>query len=139
MKKEYVAPTMVCEEFVANEYIAACGASGVVYNFSCDAGGGDLGEVWLETNGVAGLQKEAEYVWRGHKKVKVYDADISLGGYYACGATHEAESDSGFRAGYYQEYGSRKIVDVIVWRGTRNDNVHCTEELDMTKWETAKS
>lgn len=24
MKKEYVAPTMVCEEFVANEYVAAC-------------------------------------------------------------------------------------------------------------------
>lgn len=38
MKRAYVRPTMVGERFVANEYVAACGDSGTVYKFECDAG-----------------------------------------------------------------------------------------------------
>lgn len=38
MKRAYVRPTMVGERFVANEYVAACGDSGTVYNFVCNAG-----------------------------------------------------------------------------------------------------
>lgn len=139
MKKVYVAPTMVCEEFAANEYVAACGDSGVVYKFSCDAGGGASGNVWLETNGVDGLQKDAKFEGKWPNIVKVYDADQDLGGYHACGAKHEAESNSGFHAGYYQKYYSDKVVNVIVWRGPRNDNTHCTEILNKNQWETAKS
>ena len=36
--KNYVKPMMESEVFAANEYIAACGDSGVVYNFECNAG-----------------------------------------------------------------------------------------------------
>lgn len=38
MKKEYVRPVIVGERFAPNEYIAACGDSGKVYKFECNAG-----------------------------------------------------------------------------------------------------
>lgn len=138
-KKAYVKPTMESETFVPNTYVAACGDSGTVYNFTCDAGGGKSGTVYLETNGKPGLQKG----WGG---------DQSLGGYHACGTTHEADSDNAFLNGYYvtEEWvqdgffpwdGHYKdvVTDVIVWRGPYNNNVHCTTNLDMDSWETVKS
>lgn len=42
MKRAYVRPTMVGERFVANEYVAACGDSGKVYKFNCNAGDKNL-------------------------------------------------------------------------------------------------
>ena len=38
--RDYVKPMMDSEVFAANEYFSACGDSGVVYKFKCDAGGG---------------------------------------------------------------------------------------------------
>lgn len=135
-KKAYVKPSMESETFVPNTYVAACGDSGTVYKFKCDAGGGESGTVYLETNGKPGLQTG----WGG---------DRSLGGYHACGTTHEADSDNAFLNGYYvtEEYvGSwpsghyeKVTTDVIVWRGVHNNNVHCTTNLDMDSWETVKS
>ena len=135
--REYVKPTMEGEVFAANEYIAACGESGIVYNFVCDAGGGVSGKVYVETNGVEGLQTRRQWVdgWDGHWQ----SADRSLGGYKACGTTHAAESTDGFLDGYYVSSKTDKITPVIIWRGERGDNVHCTEELDMDKWTTQKS
>lgn len=40
MKRVYEAPAVSLEQFAANEYIAACGDTGTVYKFVCDAGGG---------------------------------------------------------------------------------------------------
>lgn len=138
-KRAYVKPSLESEAFVPNTYVAACGDHGVVYKFKCDAGGGKSGLVYLETNGRPGLQTG----WGG---------DQSLGGYYACGTTHEADSDDPFLNGYYvtEEWvpGSgfwnpghweEKVTDVIVWRGPYNNNVHCTTNLDKNSWETAKS
>ena len=34
MKRTYVRPTMVGERFVANEYVAACGEGGTVYELN---------------------------------------------------------------------------------------------------------
>lgn len=51
MKRRYERPSAYIEEFTPNEYVAACGDSGTVYMFRCDAGGGYSGTVWLETNG----------------------------------------------------------------------------------------
>lgn len=129
-------PETVVDKFEANEYVAACGDSGTVYKFKCDAGGGKSGTVYLETNGRPGLQ-----TGRG--------GDQYLSMYYACGITHEAESDDDFQRGYYvtEEWvggiwgGHFETIttDVIVWRGPNNDNTHCTTNLDMDSWETAKS
>lgn len=63
MKRRYERPSAYIEEFTPNEYVAACGDSGTVYMFRCDAGGGYSGTVWLETNGEPGLQKKGR--WEG--------------------------------------------------------------------------
>lgn len=54
MKRAYVRPTMVGERFVANEYVAACGDSGKVYKFNCNAGDKNLWDypykVYVDSN-----------------------------------------------------------------------------------------
>lgn len=127
MKRAYVRPTMVGERFVANEYVAACGDSGTVYKFKCDAGGGESGVVYEESNGKDDLQ--ARPVFLG--------GDRRLGPYHACGVTHEAEVQDKFLKGYYVCGGS--VTDVIIWRGEDGDNVHCTTNLKQETWGTAKS
>ena len=126
MKRKYERPWMVGEEFSPNEFIAACGDSNTVYKFKCDAGGGVVGDVYLETNGQEGLQ-----TGRG--------GDRYLSGYKACGTTHEAQTTDDFLDGYYVTGRGRNVTPVIVWRGPKNDNTHCTENLDMSTWETTKS
>lgn len=125
MKKRYERPSAYIEEFTPNEYVAACGDSGKVYKFRCDAGGGHYGDVWLETNETPGLQQ------MGRKK------DKYLSGYKACGITHEANSKDSFLDGYYVRGGN--VQKVIVWRGPERDNTHCTINLNMDTWATAKS
>lgn len=129
-------PMTVIQKFVANEYVAACHDWNTVYKFTCDAGGGKSGTVYLETNGRPGLQTG----WGG---------DQYLSGYHACGIQHEADKDDAFLNGYYvtEEYVGfwpfghyeTTTTDVIVWRGPNNDNTHCTTNLDKDSWETAKS
>ena len=112
--KNYVKPMMESEVFAANEYIAACGDSGTTYLFTCDAGGGRIGSVYLETNGRPGLQ-----TGRG--------GDQYLSGYEACGTKHKADSDDEFLDGYYVTtgwFGQQNVTKVIVWRGPNNDNTH---------------
>lgn len=130
VKNVWVQPQTVVQQFVANEYVAACGDLNKVYKFKCDAGGGRSGDVYLETNGKPGLQTD----WWG--------GDTYLSGYHACGTTHEAKTTDDFLDGYYVTsswFGGTKTTPVIVWRGPNNDNTHCTENLDMNSWETAKS
>lgn len=137
--KKWSRPMTFVQKFEANEYVATCGDSGTTYLFTCDAGGGKSGTVYLETNGQLGLQTD----WGG---------DRSLGGYHAFGTQHEADSDDAFLEGYYvtEEWVSTGpfpwdghyedvITDVIVWRGPWGNNTHCTTNLDMDTWETAKS
>ena len=134
--KNYVKPMMESEVFAANEYIAACGDSGVVYKFKCDAGDGVPGSVYEETNGIPGLQTSGR---NRDREIASY-AFGGLIGYHACGTVHEAESDSGFYDGYYCERGNTSNpVSVIIWKGEYNNNVHCTTNLDQDSWETAKS
>lgn len=131
MKRAYVRPTMVGERFVANEYVAACGDTEYgKYKFICDAGGGVSGDVYRESNGKPGFQKG--YGLFG------YGGDEWLGGYNACGTTHEASTTDDFQNGYYIPDGG-DAVDVIIWRGKRGDNIHCTTNLNRDSWETTKS
>lgn len=123
-------PLTLVQKFEPNEYCASCGDLNKVYKFKCDAGGGESGSVYLETNGKPGLQTD----W--------WDGDQYLSGYHACGTEHEAKTTDDFLAGYYVTsswLGGTKTTPVIVWRGPNNDNTHCTENLDMDSWPTAKS
>lgn len=103
--------------------------------FRCDAGGGYSGTVWLETNGEPGLQKKGR--WEGWGEY--HPGDEKLGGYHACGTTHEANSTDKFLDGYYIMKGSDRPQNVIVWRGPKGDDTHCTTNLNMKEWATAKS
>ncbi len=135
MRKEWMEPVIEVQEFVANEYVASCGESGKVYNFECNAGKSE-NSYYVYTNGADGLPGTSD--------------DVRLGGYHPCGKTHSAESDSDFAYGYmYRIYGydwlGRPQVDrndctnVIIWRGEDGNNIHCTTNLDINSWETAKS
>ena len=134
-------PFTEVQKFEANEYVAACGESGVVYKFKCDAGGGVYGSVYEETNGIPGLQTGR----RGDTELAGYSNSwFGESGFYACNKTHEAESSNAFVNGYYCAKGDTKNpVSVIVWKEPRGgwlpDNIHCTTNLDMDSWETAKS
>ncbi len=44
-RKVWKQPLTVVQKFMPNEYVAACGDSGVVYKFRCDAGDGVYGSV----------------------------------------------------------------------------------------------
>lgn len=131
MKRAYVRPTMVGERFVANEYVAACGDTEYgKYKFTCDAGGDVSGDVYRESNGKAGFQKGHGLFGNG--------GDEWLGGYHACGTTHEASTTDDFLNGYYIP-DSGKVENVIIWRGKRGNNIHCTTNLNRDSWETTKS
>ncbi len=138
-KNVWVQPQTVVQQFVANEYVSACGDSGTTYLFTCDAGGGESGDVYLETNGEDGLQTRGHFVQTGDNwwETKWVPADEYLSGYHACGTTHEASSTGAFLNGYYVRNGNS--TPVIVWRGPYNDNTHCTTNLNKDDWETLKS
>lgn len=132
MKKRWEEPRILVQKFMPNEYVAACGDSGVVYNFECNAGNRqdsynvyyDDGRPLASSNGIE-------------------EWSAQFAGYHPCGATHKAESDSGFYDGYMylQDWwgdntGDR--IDVVIWT-QYNTDVHCTTKLDMNEWSTAKS
>lgn len=141
MKQQvWSSPKTAFEEFVPQVYCAACGDSGIVYKFTCDAPGGPL---YYFPNKPANLDAPNSG-----------EEGTLLGyGYHPCEAFHEAQAKSGFYWGYvdksHGEWGNddfewlNGILDedekVIVWKGENNDNGHATTQLDMKKWETAKS
>ena len=122
MKRVYERPMMFAQEFTANEYVAACGDSGKTYKFVCDAG--DSRSDW-------------EYGY------KVFGNDGKQYGYNyrKCGKTHEADSDGFFIKGYMDDWQTREEekIEVYIWTGENGDNCHCTTNVNMNSWETAKS
>ena len=132
MKKTWEEPKILVQKFVANEYVAACGTSGVVYNFECNAGEKHKKYAVKDSNGnVATISG------------KYMNGGGLLGGsyYHPCGETHEADSDSGFLTGFHlddTETWWDDDIKVIIWTDHDRD-VHCTTNLDINHWETAKS
>lgn len=136
MRKEWMEPVIEVQEFVANEYVAACGDHGTVYKFKCNAGDKNLGpwdypyeypyKVYIDSNNNGNLD----------------DGDKYLSRYHACGATHEASVNDAFLSGFMVDirpFHDQTPVRVIIWRGEKGDNTHCTINLNMSSWETAKS
>lgn len=140
MKKAFAMPKIVVEQFVPNEYVAACGDENKVYLFECDSG--------RDFMNIFGFSIDA---WGD----VFLDDGTNLtpgGGYYhPCGETHEASTTDDFQHGYFvlnagndrqtipilgQPY---QKVEVIVWRGPNGNNVHCTTKLDIDSWTTTKS
>lgn len=127
-KRVYRKPVMESETFVPQTYIAACGDSGVVYKFKCDAGGGVSGNVYVDSN------HNGEYDFLIDKELTGW----ILSTYHACGETHEAPKTDEFLDGFYRAFGTLNYQKVKIWTdgGT---NIHCTTNLNEDTWETAKS
>lgn len=129
MRKEWMEPVIEVQEFVANEYVAACGDSGTVYKFTCDAPRGRL-YYYPESDG----QIDGKYTGSGSQK--------RIGPYHPCWAKHEASVTDAFYDGFvdYERNGKQDPGEgVIVWRGPNNKDGHATTNLDINSWETAKS
>ncbi len=129
MKKEYTSPLIICEEFQVDEYVAACGDSGTVYNFECNAGLADkkyaIKDSYNRPVTIAG---------------KLMDGSNRY--FHPCGKTHQASVDSEFIRGYHiDDIGTRytdENIGVVVWVDNAK-GIHCTTELDIDSWETTKS
>ena len=139
MKQVWSSPKTSFEQFVPQNYIAACGDSGVVYKFTCDVNDGRDGGVWQETNGRTGLQIEGGWGYEADTRIS-----RSNSSFHGCGEEHEAEATDEFLMNcYYLSYSNRnnpsKAIPVVVWRGENGDNIHCNPNLNKNEWETAKS
>ena len=53
--------------------------------------------------------------------------------------TTSLQTNPFYSDGYYIMKGSDRPQNVIVWRGPKGDNTHCTTNLNMKEWATAKS
>lgn len=124
-KQKWVRPQAIVQEFVANEYVAACGDSGKVYNFTCDAPKGTLYYYPNSDGKIDGVHD-------------VNDKARELGSYRPCEAKHEASSTNDFYDGYVKNFWGKR-TNVIVWRGKYGRNGHATTNLDMNSWEIVKS
>ncbi len=132
MRKTWEEPRISVQEFIANEYVAACGDKNKVYKFVCDAStkyGTGLTGSTVFTNGKDGVMGTSD--------------DVALGPYGACSITHEASTKDEFIAGYMKKnvlgYPVGEALPVIIWRGEDGHNIHCTTNLDMDSWVTEKS
>lgn len=124
MRKNYVKPALISEEFVPQTYVAACehtesGAGW--YKFVCDAGSGERGDI-ITDEGI-NLTKNG-----------------FLNNYYhACNEAHEAPTTDEFEYGYFYKNGGNdrttgyEKVRVIIWTG--DGDVHATENLNQDTWE----
>ena len=131
--RNWERPMVTVDTFVANEFVSTCGENHKVYNFECNAGDED-GMYDVFTNDGRNLTKGI------------------LNYYHPCKATHKAEEDSGFIEGVMIDNGGiddRYYIDlkgiheypktkVIIWTDNGTD-VHCTTNLEMNEWTTAKS
>ena len=72
MKKKWIEPQILVQEFVPNEYVAACGDKNKVYKFKCTA---DAGTLYYYPQGDGTI----DGIYRGTGKAK------ELGSYQPCG------------------------------------------------------
>lgn len=130
--RNWEKPMAVVDAFVANEFVSACGDSGVVYKFNCNAG-------------KMGHDYAAKDRYGNIAKISGHYIDGGFGwnhwSFTPCGEKHEAESDSEFLTGYHiDDLSTRKDenIQVIIWTNNGTD-IHCTTNLNKSTWETAKS
>ena len=91
MRKEWMEPVIKVQEFVANEYVAAC-ESGMVYKFECNAPAGDL-YYYPKSDG------KIDGTYNGSGRARL------LGSYHPCGTKHDASATSYFYDGFIDMMG----------------------------------
>lgn len=127
--RNWERPMAVVDAFVANEFVSACGDKGTIYKFECDAPRG-----WLYYYPESDGQIDGKH--------DTNDTAVLLGRYHPCHKKHEAPKTDGFYDGFIDyNYNGQHDPDesVIVWGGPKNNSGHATTQLDMNKWEIARS
>lgn len=133
--KSYKKPVLNVERFTPDEFISACGDSGVNYLFKCDAHAGTL---YYYPNSDGNIDGTYEGWGRAER----------MGSYTPCGVTHEAPTTGDFYDGFVDRNRNGRQDSgegVIVWRNREWGifgpywNGHATKNLDMDSWETDKS
>lgn len=136
MRKEWNTPQILVQQFVPNEYVAACGDTQYGnYLFTCDAGGGVKGDVYTSDgrNLTAGSTRYFHACGTQHEAPKT---DEFIDGYYIQnGGDDQTRYWSGGLFGGWKDY---EKVPVIIWTDGGTD-VHATTNLNRDSWETAKS
>ena len=143
MKKQWGKALVGVQEFVPQEYIAACAADEYyrVYKFWCDFEAGNY--VWLETNGTPGLQSSGNWTTTS----SVYDHTWASqrpnwGSFSPCGGYHEVKIpcdasgnlaepvENYFPKGYVSYYKSsnRPYQECYIWTDN-GTNTHVTKQL----------
>lgn len=124
--RNWERPMAVVDAFVANEFVSACGDENKEYLFQCDAGGGKYYDVYFDSNNNGKFDRNDKY----------------LSGCNACGTKYTAKATDEFKNGFcVRKHIMRpdEVIPVIIWRGPKGDNTHCTTNLKMNTWPTAKS
>ena len=135
--KSYKKPVLNVERFTPNEFVASCGPTGVAYNFTCDAG--EPYRYWQP--GIFG----GHWVTDDHPYKVVAENDESWSNYGPCKKPHTAPTTDEFLKGYIDNMhtSENEKIPVIIWKeyvgGFQKWDIHCTTELDMNEWGTAKS
>lgn len=129
MKKTWMEPQIEVQQFMANEYVAACHDMNRVYKFECKAPAGTL---YYYPDSDPSTTDTFTAVGTARR----------LGSYHPCNASHEASTQNDFYYGFV-DYDEDREPDtneqVIVWRGPSGNNGHANASVNMTEWETAKS
>lgn len=130
--RNWERPMAVVDAFVANEFVSACGDQNRVYKFKCDAGSKNYWGDYHSYNVYVDSNKNGKLDYRG---------DQELGGYKACGATHDAKTTDDFLNGFCvrDSWDGREVIPVVIWRGDDGRNIHCTTKLNINEWATSKS
>ena len=125
MRREYVKPVMQSEEFVANEYVAAC------WTIHCNV---PTGTGYLETNSQVGLQ------------ITGSNPDLKLVDYaWGCNAKHEAHGidAEGPKANAYWVTKNGETLNVFYFHANGNksdlDHHFCTLDDGNIHWEKNKN
>ena len=124
MKQVWSSPKTSFEQFVPQNYIAACGDTERVYLFTCDAPRGNMY--------VPDPNKPGEYLVKGtsyspcDKKHETPVADTYYDGFID--RNDNKKQDSGEEVKVYLEFR---------WGYVRNG--HATSKVNMNEWEVAKS
>lgn len=159
-KMIWTRPEMNEFAFAANEYVAACGDGGTTYKFTCDAGIEYIqhDEVYHDPIVIGGHEiipgwTEPAWTEKVRPSYDVYrDDDGEFGeligsGYRPCDASHEVTvgKDESFGDIFFKGWMDKRSTSIIekmavmIWRGKSGNNCHCTENLDVSTWEIAKS
>lgn len=147
MKRAYESPLVMIEQFTPNEYVAACGDNGTLYNFTCNVSGNDVYYYPVSDGSIDGV-----YTGTGKAERIAWPWGIS-----GCGETHQASNTNDFYDGFiynggkwvqtgkhiWDGYWEYDITNVIVWRerGKNGEivNEHLTSNLDINSWSVARS